>query len=105
MNDEKTEPQALLEEIIFGGSEVKEPPESQAEPSKPSKRKWSLARRRRFNATMRARREQASTDTIKRLALNDAAADNAQETTVTFIPTLKYCPNCGEHLEGWRHQL
>jgi hypothetical protein len=79
-------------------------------------RKWTPARTRRFQATMRRKAMQkagaqmfeAGGKKPKRIQIVYPEPVNpmkhlVEQEPVAVIPYLKYCPNCGEHLEGWKH--
>jgi predicted RNA-binding Zn-ribbon protein involved in translation (DUF1610 family) len=77
---------------------------------------WTPERLAKFKRTMRkkakeriqivypsprAQQEKMKEDEKIRQAI---ASTWPEKETEVIVPTLKYCPNCGEHLEGWRHQ-
>lgn len=83
--------------------------------------RWSPSRLAKFRRTMREKAEARN-----RAMLIDSAAGGGKPKRIQIvypdpkehfkdlehgggygsntIPTLKYCPNCGEHLAGWKHQ-
>jgi hypothetical protein len=69
--------------------------------------KWSPERLAKFKRTMRnkakarARRIQIVYPEPGKVS---AIATWTEKKSVDVIPPLKYCPNCGEHIEGWRKQ-
>jgi uncharacterized C2H2 Zn-finger protein len=73
--------------------------------------KWSPERMAKFKRTMRekAKLRNRSNEAIqKRIQIvypdpkyGERIDDKPEQEAV--IPHLKFCPNCGEHLEGWRH--
>jgi hypothetical protein len=120
-SNEKTQPQKLLEEIIPRDENEKYPsdpealtasppwptkaeqdeywkrkmlegdPKLEGEPKPP--RKWSLARRKAYNAKKKASLEQQLTAAVIGSALPDIPP---QEEPVAMI---KFCPHCGKGLE------
>jgi predicted RNA-binding Zn-ribbon protein involved in translation (DUF1610 family) len=77
--------------------------------------KWSPERLAKFRRTMRKKAllRNKPTERIQivypdpreeQQKINEAIANTWPSEKDIIVPTLKYCPNCGEHLEGWRHQ-
>lgn len=63
---------------------------------------WTDAQRAKFARTWRAKKK------AKRIQIvypDPGQQDQpTRELAQINVPTLKHCPNCGEHLEGWRYQ-
>jgi hypothetical protein len=85
------------DEWDYGMSEIVRESRKQSPAGGVKKQKWSLARRRKFNAKKKA--QQDAILSLPKSAWGSAAPDEPE----VHVPTLKYCPSCGEHLEGWKH--
>jgi predicted RNA-binding Zn-ribbon protein involved in translation (DUF1610 family) len=68
---------------------------------KPVGRKWTAERLMKFQNTMRRKNREKA----KRIQIvyPDPRQQDEKEAA-QIIPTLRYCPACGEHLEGWKRQ-
>jgi hypothetical protein len=64
---------------------------------------WTPAQREKFNSTWRSKQIQRARGLFKETRKPKIQIVYPDpEAAVTPRHTLKYCPACGEHLEGWR---
>ena len=77
---------------------------------------WSPERRAKFNSTWLSKNKKKTKSILKKnpiqivypdprqKALEAEAIENTWPEGSGTLAKLKYTPNCGEHIEGWRHQ-
>lgn len=73
---------------------------------------WRAGQLEKFQATMRKKAKAKKIQIVypnpadEQRKIDQAIANTwpDKELAQVRIPALKHCPNCGEHIEGWRYQ-
>jgi hypothetical protein len=65
---------------------------------------WTDAQRDKFRRTMKAKSKRIQIVYPDPRGVTEFNKGEIVRGVEVTIPALKHCPNCGEHLEGWRYQ-